>query len=170
VRGLDPERRRILGDMGITVWAERSAGALETEVPPEERGDEARDQRIARFGWEEIELAVRACEACALHRSRTNTVFGVGDRRARWMIIGEAPGQNEDRQGEPFVGRAGALLNAMLAALGLARDSVFIANTLKCRPPGNRDPSHEETAFCNGSISSSLLGCPWPNARPELRL
>jgi DNA polymerase len=83
-----------------------------------------------------------------LHGTRTQTVFGVGDRRADWLVIGEAPGADEDQQGEPFVGRAGQLLNAMLFAIGLAREQVYIANILKCRPPGNRDPRPEEVVCC----------------------
>jgi DNA polymerase len=92
---------------------------------------------------------VVACQRCAeLVANRTQTVFGVGDRAALWMVIGEAPGADEDRQGEPFVGRAGQLLNAMLRAVGLARESVYIANVLKCRPPGNRDPRPDEAQRC----------------------
>jgi DNA polymerase len=83
-------------------------------------------------------------------------VFGVGNTQAEWLIIGEAPGAEEDRQGEPFVGRAGQLLNAMLLAIGLARDTVFIANVLKCRPPGNRDPRPEETANCLPYLSQQI--------------
>lgn len=98
--------------------------------------------------WETLEQTVRACTACSLHATRTNAVFGVGDRKARWMIIGEAPGADEDRQGEPFVGRAGQLLNSMLKAMGLAREQVFIANILKSRPPHNRDPQAEEVRAC----------------------
>ncbi len=85
---------------------------------------------------------------CALHECRTRTVFGVGDRNAGWLVVGEAPGAEEDRQGEPFVGRAGGLLNSMLRGIGLAREQVFIANVLKCRPPNNRDPEPEEVAQC----------------------
>jgi uracil-DNA glycosylase family 4 len=83
-----------------------------------------------------------------LSKTRTQTVFGTGSRRAQWLIVGEAPGAEEDRQGEPFVGRAGQLLNSMLRAIGLAREQVYIANVLKCRPPGNRDPSASECASC----------------------
>jgi DNA polymerase len=98
--------------------------------------------------WERLVADVSACTACALHATRTQTVFGVGDRRAEWMVIGEAPGVDEDRRGEPFVGRAGQLLNAMLRAIGLEREQVFIANVLKSRPPNNRDPRPEEIAAC----------------------
>ena len=102
----------------------------------------------ASMGWEALEQAVRTCTRCVLHATRTQAVFGVGNRQARWMIIGEAPGGEEDRQGEPFVGRAGQLLNVMLQAVGLSREQVFIANVLKCRPPGNRDPKPEEAHAC----------------------
>ena len=98
--------------------------------------------------WSSIEGEVAACTRCELHQCRTRTVFGVGDRVAGWLVVGEAPGADEDRQGEPFVGRAGGLLNAMLRGIGLAREQVFIANILKCRPPNNRDPKPEEVAKC----------------------
>jgi DNA polymerase len=83
-------------------------------------------------------------------------VFGVGNRQARWLVIGEAPGEQEDLQGEPFVGRAGLLLNEMLRAIGLRRDEVYIANILKCRPPGNRDPRPEEVAACEGFLKRQI--------------
>lgn len=106
------------------------------------------DAGVSQLGWEELATAVRSCTKCPLHATRTNGVFGVGNRSARWMIIGEAPGMDEDRQGEPFVGRAGQLLNSMLKAVGLAREQVFIANILKSRPPNNRDPKPEEVRAC----------------------
>jgi uracil-DNA glycosylase family 4 len=98
--------------------------------------------------WESLRTEVLSCTKCSLHATRTQGVFGVGNRRADWLIIGEAPGAEEDRQGEPFVGRAGQLLNAMLRAIGLQRESVFIANILKSRPPNNRDPKPDEVAAC----------------------
>ncbi|MBP7614863.1 MAG: uracil-DNA glycosylase [Steroidobacteraceae bacterium] len=98
--------------------------------------------------WEALRAEVAGCTKCRLCETRTQTVFGVGDLRARWMVVGEAPGAEEDRRGEPFVGRAGQLLNSMLRAVGLARENVFIANILKCRPPGNRDPKPDEVASC----------------------
>ena len=100
------------------------------------------------LGWDALAGEVVGCRRCALCESRTQTVFGVGNRSARWMIIGEAPGADEDQQGEPFVGRAGQLLTAMLKACGLERGDVFIANVLKCRPPNNRDPEPAEVAEC----------------------
>jgi DNA polymerase len=98
--------------------------------------------------WDSLNAEVLSCTKCTLHTTRTQGVFGVGNRRADWLIIGEAPGAEEDRQGEPFVGRAGQLLNSMLRSLGLPRESVFIANVLKSRPPGNRDPKPDEVAAC----------------------
>ncbi|WP_460890926.1 uracil-DNA glycosylase, partial [Ramlibacter alkalitolerans] len=104
---------------------------------------------VAGMEWEALAEAVAGCRACRLCEGRTNTVFGVGDLHADWMVIGEAPGENEDLQGEPFVGQAGKLLDNMLAALGIRRgQGVYIANVLKCRPPGNRNPLPEEIAQC----------------------
>jgi DNA polymerase len=112
---------------------------------------------IAALDWPALRASVAACSACALCQSRTQTVFGVGHARAHWLVVGEAPGEDEDRQGEPFVGASGQLLDRMLAALQLTRSSegdappsqrVYIANTLKCRPPRNRNPSAEEMAQC----------------------
>ena len=111
--------------------------------------------------WGVLRERVAGCTACAeLCRTRTQTVFGVGNTRAEWLVIGEAPGAEEDRQGEPFVGRAGQLLNAMLLAIGLPRETVFIANVLKCRPPGNRDPKPAEVSNCLPYLSNqiALLG------------
>ena len=101
------------------------------------------------MNWEDLKRAVSSCTACSLHATRTQTVFGVGDERAEWLLVGEAPGGEEDRLGEPFVGQAGKLLDNMLAALGLKRgENVYIANVLKCRPPGNRNPEPEEVTRC----------------------
>jgi DNA polymerase len=107
---------------------------------------------VDALDWEALREAVATCRACGLCATRTQTVFGVGNRHATLMLIGEAPGAEEDRQGEPFVGRAGQLLDRMLAAIGLGRDEVYIANILKCRPPGNRDPKPEEAAACRAFL------------------
>src|SRR3954470_17175174 len=105
--------------------------------------------KLADGDWIPLKQAVPACTACGLHSSRTQTVFGVGDENADWMLIGEAPGADEDRLGEPFVGQAGRLLDNMLAAIQLKRgENVYIANVLKCRPPGNRNPEPDEVAKC----------------------
>ena len=99
--------------------------------------------------WETLRAEVLGCTRCSLHAGRTQGVFGVGNAEAQWMIIGEAPGAEEDRRGEPFVGRAGQLLDAMLRAIGLSRaQNAYIANVLKSRPPNNRDPRPEEVAAC----------------------
>lgn len=111
---------------------------------------------VAAMDWEALEACVRDCTACTLHRTRTQTVFGVGSRSASWMVIGEAPGEQEDLKGEPFVGRAGQLLNEMLRAVGLARESVYIANILKCRPPQNRDPQPAEASACEAFLKRQL--------------
>ncbi len=123
-------------------WFATSAAAQPVTAPAN------RAARIARLDWDELQADVSECTACALHAGRTQTVFGVGARQARWMIIGEAPGADEDRLGEPFVGRAGKLLDEMLKALGLQRGDVYIANILKCRPPDNRDPLPDEARCC----------------------
>lgn len=106
--------------------------------------------------WDSLQNQVRNCTACELHKSRTQTVFGVGNRQADWLVIGEAPGANEDKQGEPFVGEAGQLLNKMLIAIGLQREQVYIANILKCRPPNNRDPRPEEVAECEHFLKAQI--------------
>ena len=112
---------------------------------------------VDQMDWAALQATVAQCQACGLCESRRHTVFGVGDRQARWMVIGEAPGENEDLQGEPFVGQAGKLLDNMLRAIGLNRTvegekdgqaGVYIANTLKCRPPGNRNPEPLELQTC----------------------
>lgn len=111
--------------------------------------DTDRTARIARLDWDALENAVADCRACELYRTRTKPVFGVGDRSADWLFIGEAPGADEDAQGEPFVGQAGKLLDSMLAALKLRRGAnVYIANVLKSRPPNNRNPQPDEIKAC----------------------
>jgi DNA polymerase len=117
---------------------------------------------VESMDWPALREAVAQCTACQLCESRRNTVFGVGNERAHWMIVGEAPGEQEDLQGEPFVGKAGQLLDNMLRAIGLTRASapperqVFIANTLKCRPPGNRNPQPDELAQCEPFLIRQL--------------
>ena len=123
-------------------------------APPQARPLPPLRADVAELGWDALREAVAACQACALAQSRQQTVFGVGHPSAHWLIVGEAPGEQEDRQGEPFVGPAGQLLDNMLRAIGLTRTEgppdkqVFIANTLKCRPPRNRNPDPAETAQC----------------------
>jgi uracil-DNA glycosylase family 4 len=134
---MQAHRLAILEALGVDAYVPR---AMATETRAESPGDSP--------DWETLAGAVRNCRLCGLCATRTQTVFGVGDRGARLMVVGEAPGADEDRQGEPFVGRAGILLNAMLRAAGFGRGQVYIANVLKCRPPQNRDPTDEEAGRC----------------------
>ncbi len=106
--------------------------------------------------WQQLSSRVQTCTDCGLHRTRTQTVFGVGAENADLLIIGEAPGAEEDKQGEPFVGAAGQLLNAMLHAIGLQRKQVYIANIVKCRPPGNRNPANDEAAACRKHLDHQV--------------
>jgi DNA polymerase len=159
-------RDRYLEEIGIPVWRLRavaadaapaapaySAAVGEPVVAPEAPLPSTLAQSDA---WSVLETTVSSCTLCGLHKSRTQTVFGVGRRDAPLFVIGEAPGADEDRQGEPFVGRAGQLLNAMLRAIGLPRSEVYIANILKCRPPGNRDPQPEEAATCTPYLTQQM--------------
>jgi uracil-DNA glycosylase family 4 len=133
-------RRHYLAALGIEEWLPRAKPAAPPAVARSVAPDSA---------WEQLSAEVDRCTRCDLHRTRTRAVLGVGDRHAQWLVVGEAPGAEEDRQGEPFVGRAGQLLDAMLRAIGLARGhNVYIANILKSRPPGNRDPDRAEVAAC----------------------
>jgi DNA polymerase len=145
-RRLSESQLSALDAMGITVWSQRGDAPLAANPAALPGATE----------WDALEQEALSCTRCALHRTRTRVVFGVGDRRARWMVIGEAPGADEDRQGEPFVGRAGQLLNEMLRAAGLAREQVYIANILKCRPPENRDPKPEESDTCNTYLKRQI--------------
>lgn len=115
-----------------------------------------RNGRIKTMTWEELENKCRDCKACPLSATRTNVVFGCGDRNAKLMFIGEAPGESEDLSGTPFVGRAGKLFDKYLEAIGIPRESVYIANMLKCRPPKNRDPLPEEQDVCIGYLKEQI--------------
>jgi uracil-DNA glycosylase family 4 len=179
-------QRAMLGAMGITVWTpavvRRDENAAPLAAPPPappkqplqadtgdarsaRDGDDARSAReseIAALDWPQLRQRVAACRACRLCEGRTQTVFGVGNEQAHCMIVGEAPGENEDLQGEPFVGAAGQLLDRMLQAIWLTRASaeparqVFIANTLKCRPPRNRNPEPDELALCSAYLRRQI--------------
>jgi uracil-DNA glycosylase len=147
------QRRQYLEVIGIELWRVRGAGAPCASAPegsapaPAAASADAREERAVQ--WQALRAEVLGCTRCPLHRTRTQGVFGVGPQRADWLVVGEAPGAEEDRRGEPFVGAAGQLLDAMLRAIGLDRRSnVYIANVLKSRPPGNRDPRPEEIEAC----------------------
>jgi uracil-DNA glycosylase family 4 len=144
-------QRQYLEAIGIDLWVARHAGREASAAPHPLPAAPARAAAPLSdpAAWEGLREEVRGCTRCALHRTRTQGVLGVGPLRSDWLVIGEAPGAEEDRRGEPFVGAAGQLLDAMLKAIGLDRRSnVYIANVLKSRPPGNRDPKPEEVAAC----------------------
>jgi uracil-DNA glycosylase family 4 len=153
-------RKEYLAALGLESWTVRAAAgaAADAAVSHADAGNAdagnaaapAPNQGARESGldWDALRARVAVCTRCGLHATRTQTVFGVGDLRAQWLIVGEAPGAEEDARGEPFVGRAGQLLNSMLRAVGLAREQVYIANVLKCRPPGNRDPAPAEAGEC----------------------
>jgi DNA polymerase len=169
-------RDRILEEIGLgPVWRLRGlrndAAAVESGVADQnsvktgavesslnrDLGLGERAARILQLDWAALKEAVASCEACSLARTRTNTVFGVGDENAEWLLVGEAPGAEEDARGEPFVGQAGRLLDSMLAAIGLRRgENVYIANVLKCRPPGNRNPEPFEVAQCSPYLERQI--------------
>ena len=162
---LDSRRARLWSAMGLgPLWSLRGtrSEAEPSPLPMDAVAPElGRTQRVLRMDWVELESAVAQCDACPLSQTRTRTVFGVGNRTAEWMLVGEAPGAEEDARGEPFVGQAGRLLDNMLAALGLSRrgankDAVFIANVLKCRPPGNRNPEPREVHECEPFLQRQI--------------
>ena len=178
----DAHRLAMLQEMGLTAWTLRDTASVESEAPAESEvraeseasaaaaapatpvrmvpaghlpaAEARRASGVEQMDWPALREAVAGCTACKLCKGRRNTVFGVGNERADWMIIGEAPGEQEDLKGEPFVGQAGKLLDNMLRAIRLTRSDappeqqVFIANVLKCRPPHNRNPEPEEVAQC----------------------
>jgi DNA polymerase len=157
-----PKRLAYLSALGIDVWHERGKPVAESPVSAGSDApvDAASAGETGNDGWRDewraLQASVEGCTRCALHKTRTQTVFGVGSATADWMIIGEAPGAEEDRRGEPFVGRAGKLLDEMLRAVGLDRQTVFIANILKCRPPNNRDPAADESAECRAYLDQQI--------------
>jgi DNA polymerase len=154
---LAPRQSACLDALGIDVYVRRDRPPPGPAAPaPAELRHEAAAIDAVPATWPALRERVAACTLCELHGTRTQTVFGVGNPQARWMFIGEAPGAEEDRQGEPFVGRAGQLLTSMLRALGFAREDVYIANVLKCRPPGNRDPRPEEARACRGYLERQI--------------
>jgi len=139
-----------LREMGLVRWRHSSLTRAEPADSPElevTAGAEESQEDVSRLSA--LAEEAEGCERCELHRTRNQVVFGTGNARARWLFVGEAPGAEEDKQGLPFVGRAGALLNAMLFSIGLSREEVYIANVLKCRPPNNRDPFGREVRECS---------------------
>lgn len=141
-------RLQYLNAMGITVWQSRFVSNPIISTPIESDQMVIPAENITVDSWEKLHTDVSNCQLCSLCTTRTQTVFGEGNENAKWLFIGEAPGQHEDEQGRPFIGEAGQLLTEMLRAMKLTRDEIFIANILKCRPPKNRDPHADEIKQC----------------------
>ena len=166
-----------LEELGMGRWRHRNSNGANQSASEPEKMNESVDSKVEensaeekpqtstltldvegqhRHVWSRIRKDVSECVLCELHRTRKNTVFGVGAEKADLMLIGEAPGSDEDEQGEPFVGRAGKLLDGMLAAIGLSREKVFIANILKCRPPNNENPTEEQADKCRPYLNRQI--------------
>lgn len=148
---LTKEQRYLLQEMGIPLWEEQQTPvSIDVNESPTVETPATSDE------WTQLRQEAMACTKCALCQSRTQVVFGSGNPQAQLMLIGEAPGATEDRLGEPFVGKAGQLLDAMLAAINFKRQDIYIANILKCRPPNNRDPSPSEIATCTPYLERQI--------------
>lgn len=161
----EQQRQQYLEAMGIPLWVPRPGVLPTSQVDDLQDTGGALSEMQARVAdrppldeqaWDALIEEIRHCENCALCQTRTQAVPGVGNRQTRVLVIGEAPGADEDRQGEPFVGRAGKLLDEMLLAIGFNREDIFIANILKCRPPNNRDPHVDEIAACHGFLQRQI--------------
>ncbi len=157
-------RQEVLRELNLwPLWRQRAAAGAplpaatsEAAMPPAHLPP-GRSEAILAMEWSELKQAVSACTDCRLHETRTQTVFGVGDEQADWLLVGEGPGAEEDKLGEPFVGQAGKLLDNMLAAISLKRgQNVYIANTVKCRPPGNRNPEPDEVVACEPYLTRQI--------------
>ena len=144
------QQRRILADMGIDVWLLRDKAGKTVNLPAVDPSNDALSALSS------LQNEVQSCQRCGLSQSRTQTVFGSGNANADLLLIGEAPGAEEDRQGLPFVGKAGKLLDAMLFAIGFTREQVYICNVLKCRPPNNRDPQSNEVESCAPFLNAQI--------------
>jgi len=167
-------RHHYLQTMGITRWVRRESDpvVLDDAEPEQKPPVEAQTELVTdveltvvqtpdshmvdELDWPELQQSVAACVACDLHATRTQTVFGSGNQQADWMIVGEAPGAEEEQQGTPFMGQSGQLLTAMIEAMGLKREQVYITNVLKCRPPENRDPDADEMMACHSFLRRQI--------------
>ena len=167
-------RDHYLQTMGITRWVRRESDpvVLDDAEPEQKPPVEAQTELVTdveltvvqtpdshmvdELDWPELQQSVAACVACDLHATRTQTVFGSGNKQADWMIVGEAPGAEEEQQGMPFMGQSGQLLTAMIEAMGLKREQVYITNVLKCRPPENRDPDADEMMACHSFLRRQI--------------
>ncbi len=168
---MNTRRKKILKELGLTpVWRLKSATLKQNKIlesqsteienlilPPDLVIDSQRSQEVQQMNWDQLKLTVSQCTACPLCQTRTQTVFGVGDKNADWLFVGEGPGAREDATGEPFVGQAGKLLDQMLAAISLKRGhQVYITNIVKCRPPNNRNPSLNEARQCEPYLTRQI--------------
>ena len=149
-------RAQYLQALGIEQWQLRRAAPAAPPPAAATRTAPTPSAPVPSDAWQQLATEVRGCVRCGLHTTRTQTVFGVGNLSAELLVVGEAPGADEDRLGEPFVGRAGQLLNSMLRAMRAPRETVYIANLLKCRPPANRDPAPEEVACCQPYLQRQI--------------
>ena len=160
-------REQYLQEMGITRWVRREPDSVVVDEVVPEPAEETTEVELTvvqtpdshmvnELDWPELQQQVSDCVACDLHASRSQTVFGAGYQQADWMIIGEAPGNEEEQQGEPFMGQSGQLLTAMIEAMGLKREQVYITNILKCRPPENRDPVKDEILACHAFLRRQI--------------
>ncbi len=146
-----------LREMGLTRWRFGARNTDTVSIHPDKEEicqDPGADGNLAKLA--SLAQEAERCERCELHRTRDKVVFGSGTPAVRWLFVGEAPGAEEDKQGLPFVGRAGALLGAMLTSIGLSRKDVYIANVLKCRPPNNRDPFGQEVRECSPFLHKQI--------------
>jgi DNA polymerase len=153
---LSARQKHCLKAMDIQLWEERTTAHRAQAVQTFSGTGQPPTATRSIDEWLSLQHQVKQCVRCELHKTRTQTVFGVGDESADWMFVGEAPGAEEDRQGLPFVGRAGQLLTAMITALGMRREKVYIANVLKCRPPNNRDPMGTEVRTCESFLHQQV--------------
>lgn len=140
----------------VTRSADTTYAASDHQPDSSHNSDYAPPSSVAGMDWDELAATVSVCPKCRLCETRTQTVFGSGDKKADWLIIGEGPGQQEDLQGLPFVGPAGQLLTEMLRAIGLSRNEVYITNIVKCRPPNNRDPKPDEADACRPYLDRQI--------------
>ncbi|CAM4456547.1 MAG: hypothetical protein LEGION0398_MBIBDBAK_00803 [Legionellaceae bacterium] len=150
---IDEQKKYFLEQMGIELWQYRKA--VDTIDKPKLPLIET-PLLDSNDAWNKLENDVKACTRCELYKTRKNSVLGSGNQQAKLMIIGEAPGASEDQQGLPFVGRAGQLLTAMLQAIGIKREDIYITNILKSRPPNNRDPRVDEVTACTPFLLQQL--------------
>lgn len=160
------QQRQYLKHMGIPVWVRRNPTPVDDSPQPEQPtvriGEQANvdatavQRDLASMDWSALQAAVNNCDDCSLHQHRQHPVFGVGDKQARWLVVGEGPSAEEEQLGEPFVGKPGQLLNAMIHACGADRSQVYMSNIVKCHSPEKNNPSTEEAACCSAYLQRQI--------------